>query len=93
MNKEEQMIILKTINKLDKKVTSFERDTRIDYIKYDWIIKRQHIVETIHIQSAITKIMKYLFEISKDNKEIPLYNKAKNLYDRCDKLLNVLDPQ
>lgn len=93
MSADEQMIISKTINKLDKKITRFAKDTCIDSIKYDWIIKHQHIIETIHIQSAVEKMIQHIINANKNNEEIQLYEKAKKLYDRCDELLDVLELQ
>ncbi len=91
MSQDEQIIISKTINKFDKRITRFAKDTCTTPIKYDWIIKHQHIVETIHIQSAVTKMIQHIINVSKSNKETPLYEKAKKLYNRCDELLTVLD--
>lgn len=93
MDTEEQRIILRIINKLDKRITDIAKDTCTYHIIGDWISNRQNTIETVRIQSTVGKIRKYILATNNNNKDTSLYEQTDKLYNRCDELLEVLDPQ
>lgn len=80
--------IIKAISELDNRITTIEKDS---LKRINWIAQRLNIMETVRIQSTITKMIEYILNVNKNIEETLLYKKTKKLYDRCDKLLAILD--